>query len=71
MRLTDLITVQEAAVLLGSHPQAVFNALREGRLSGKKVLGRIVLKRSEVEAYRLRTRPDGVKPRGRPKKTAV
>jgi len=71
MKLADLITVQEAATLLNTHPQAVFNALREGRLRGEKVLGRIVLKRSEVEAYLQRTRPDGVKPRGRPKKATV
>ena len=71
MKLTELITVQEAATLLETHPQAVFNALREGRLQGKKVLGRIVLRRSEVEAYRMRTRPDGVKPRGRPRKAIV
>jgi excisionase family DNA binding protein len=71
MKLTELITVQEAASLLNTHPQAVLNALREGRMQVKKVLGRIVLQRSEVEAYRMRTRPDGVKPRGRPRKMIV
>lgn len=68
MDTQELITVQEAAEILGVHSQTVRNALNEGRLPFTRALARIAIKRDDLEEYRLRTRPDGEKPRGRPRK---
>lgn len=49
---------------------AIRAAMLEGRLAFSYVLGRKVMTRADVEAYRARTQPDGTKPRGRPRKAA-
>lgn len=49
--------------------QTVGEAIREGRLPARK-RGKVwFVKESDVTAYIARTRPDGVKPKGRPKKS--
>lgn len=60
MDTDKVVTVQEAAALLGVHQQTVREALKEGRLTGTKALGRIVLLRVDVDAYKARTQPDGL-----------
>ncbi len=45
-------------------------ALSENRLPFAVVFGRKVIARADLEAYRQRTRPDGEKPKGRPRKAA-
>ncbi len=68
MRTESYVTVQEAASLLDVHQQVLRKAIWDGRLPSTTVFGRIVISLSDIEVYRARTRPDGVKPRGRPKK---
>jgi excisionase family DNA binding protein len=65
----DLMTIAEAAELLGVHRQTVYTAIREGRMESIKRYGKALVSRSEVDAYQRRTRPGGVKPRGRPRST--
>ena len=68
METETLLTVQEAAALLGVHDNAVRIATKEGRLPFVTALGRKAIRRADLETYRIRTRPDGEKPMGRPKK---
>ena len=66
-----MLTVQEAAAELGTVAQTIYNALNEGRLPFEVRYGRKLISQSAVEEYRQRTRPDGEKPTGRPKKKPV
>jgi len=68
METTGWISVKKAAERLGVHPQAIRNAIADGRLVSAKVFDRDVVSEADLEEYRARTQPDGVKPRGRPKK---
>ena len=62
-----MLTTSEAAWELGILPATVHRAIREGRLPFTVKYGRKLISRSDLEAYKRRTRPDGEKPRGRPK----
>ena len=48
---------------------AIRNATLDGRLPFVRKYGRKLITAEELEAYTLRTRPDGVKPKGRPRRT--
>jgi excisionase family DNA binding protein len=47
----DLLTVAEASKELGISREAVYLAIREGRLKAIKILGKHGIRRKEVEAY--------------------
>ena len=61
-----LLTVQEAAELLGTRDQTVYDAIREERLPYVVKYGRKLVSRQAIEVYKERTRPTGEKPKGRP-----
>ncbi len=61
-----MLTVPEVAQELGITQGAVRNAIYEQRLPSVRMLGRPIVKRSDLEAYIQRTRPNGEKPKGRP-----
>lgn len=62
------LTVQEAAASLGVTDGAIRLALSQGRLPSVKKYGRTLVARSDLDAYRRRTQPGGVKRVGRPRK---
>lgn len=66
----DMLTVQEAAGELGVDDSAIRRAVLQNRLPCIIKYGRKLITRAALEAYRARTRPEGVKPRGRPRKVA-
>jgi excisionase family DNA binding protein len=78
--MQEWMTIRQAAELLGIHRQTVYQAIRAGRLPSEEQLDRVVVKRSDVEAYRERTAgigPEGGRPKaprrpvGRPRKQAT
>ena len=64
---SDLVSVQEAAALLGISDATVRQAILGGRLDYVRKYNRKLISRAAVEEYRAR-RGGGGKPRGRPKK---
>ena len=50
----ELVTVQDAAALLNVSPKAIYYALTESKLTRHEKFGRVVLEKSEVEAYQPR-----------------
>lgn len=64
-----LLTAREAACELGVHTATVHKAFQENRLPFVAMYGRKLISRADLEAYKRRTRPDGEKPKGRPRKT--
>ena len=65
----QFFTVQEASKELDLAESTVRNALQEQRLPFTLMYGRKLISRADLEAYKLRTRPAGEKPKGRPRKT--
>ncbi len=63
-----LLTAREAAQELGVHVGTVHNAFQESRLPFIALYGRKLISRIDLEAYKQRTRPNGGKPKGRPRK---
>ena len=68
MEKEKLLTVPEAAEVLGVGETAVRNAMYQNRLPYEVRYGRRVVKPSDLEAYKQRAHPGGQKPKGRPKK---
>lgn len=68
MKTEVLLTAREAAQELGIHVGTVHKAFQEGRLPFVALYGRNLVSRAALDTYKKRTRPDGVKPRGRPRK---
>lgn len=68
METEGLLTAREAAQELGIAIGTVHNAFQEKRLPFVALYGRKLISRAALEAYRKRTRPDGEKPKGRPRK---
>jgi len=67
--LNDVLTLPQVAASLGISESAVRAAVAQERLPSLTLLGRRVVKRDDVEAYRGRTQSAG-KPRpGRPRGT--
>ena len=64
----DFLTPAQAAQELDVQAPAVHSALSEGRLPFVTLYGRKLISRTDLDAYKLRTRPGGEKPRGRPRK---
>ena len=65
--MQEWMTIRQAAELLGIHRQTVYQAIRAGRLPSDEQLDRVVVKRSDVLAYKERTASIGAEG-GRPKK---
>ena len=68
MENKDLLTAPEVCNELSISRGAVHNAMTEGRLPFTVMYGRKLISRTDLDAYRQRTRPEGEKPRGRPRK---
>ncbi len=66
--MPDLLTVAEIAAELKVADGTVRTAIRKGHLPSQRKYGSILVTRADLDAYKQRTRPDGEKPRGRPKK---
>lgn len=64
----ELVTIPEAAARLGLTQAAVRTALHRARLPFVRKYGRKLITRADLESYRLRTQPEGVKRLGRPRK---
>ena len=64
----DYFTVQEAAVNLGVSEAAVRNATLQGRLPYVRKYGRKLISPSDLQLYKERTQPQGIKSVGRPVK---
>ena len=64
----EYLTVQDAAAALGITEVSVRSALNRSRLPFVEKYGRKLITRADLDAYRQRTQPDGVKRVGRPKK---
>ncbi len=62
----DLLTVPEASKLLGVTGGAVHIAMTTGRLPFLEKYGRKLIARPDLEVYKKRTQPEGVKKVGRP-----
>jgi hypothetical protein len=63
----DLLTVRQAAQELNVTEGAIRAAITDGRLKHLTELNRKVVTRAELDAYKQRTQPDGVKHTGRPR----
>ena len=63
----DFFTVQEAADRLNVHPETVRTAVKHGRLAGFRAFNKLLIRKADVEAYRVAARPDGIKKVGRPR----
>ena len=50
----EFVTVQDAATILKVSPKAIYYALTENKLTRHEQFGRVVLDKSEVEAYQPR-----------------
>jgi len=61
----DWLTAAEAAQLKGVTRSAVYKAMKQNKLQAERVLGRLALRRSEVEAWKPKERT------GRPKGTRM
>ena len=63
----EYVTVPELARSAGVKREAIYNAIREERLTAVKKLGRTLIPRADAEGYR--PQPYGARPgAGRPKK---
>ena len=62
----DYLTIPQVAEELGVKPPTVHGALNKGRLPFVMLYGRKLISRADMNAYKLRTRPGGEKPKGRP-----
>lgn len=49
------LSVKQAAEMLCVNPSALYQAIRAGRLTTYRVVGKRVLKRADVESYRPRS----------------
>lgn len=68
METSDYLTVQDMAAELRISDAAVRAAILDGRLAFTCLYGRKVIHRADMEAYRRRTQPAGIKQVGRPRK---
>ena len=75
--MEEYLTIKQAAELLGITRQTVYQAIQANRLPATRMLERVVVTRTDVEAYQQRTAgigPEGGRPRkprrppGRPRK---
>ena len=62
------LTVQEVAAELGLAETTIRTSVAKGNLPFTMKFGRKLIDRADMDAYRQRTQPDGVKKVGRPRK---
>ncbi len=69
MEEATLLTIPQAAALLGISSSAVYRAIREGKLPAVTILGKQGLRKQDIDAYQPRAYRDrpGAKPVGRGK----
>ncbi len=68
MERPEILTVVQAAHELGVTAAAVRLAIYDNRLPSQEFYGRKLIARPDLNAYRQRTQPEGVKRVGRPRK---
>lgn len=71
MDINNYMPVREAARRLDVTRQALYDAIARGGFEPVEVYGRLWISIAEIEAYERRTRPDGVKPNGRPRNSTA
>jgi len=75
MKPDNLLTITQAAELLGISKQSAYQAVRRGSLVcyiqwiGWKKFVFVAIE--DVQEYKKRTQPDGIKSKGRPKKDCI
>ena len=47
--MKELLTVKEVADILGYHPNHVYILIRNKKIKSKKVLGRVLINRTEID----------------------
>jgi excisionase family DNA binding protein len=47
--MKELLTVKEVADILGYHPNHVYILIRSKKIKSKKVLGRVLINRTEID----------------------
>ena len=62
------LTVQEACAELGLAETTIRTTLSKGRLPFVQKYGRKLISRTDLDVYKQRTQPEGVKRVGRPRK---
>lgn len=65
----DFLTVAQATAFLGIQTQTLREVILRGRIPVVRTYGRVLIARSDVEAYQARSQPEGKPQRGRPKQT--
>lgn len=68
MEEPEYFTVPEAMRELDAAAQTIHTAITEGRLPFVVKYGRKLVSPADLAVYKQRTRPNGEKPRGRPRK---
>ena len=63
----DFMTVAQAAASLRIQTQTLRGVILRGRIPVVRTYGRVLIARTDVEAYRARSQPEGEPKRGRPK----
>ena len=66
------LTVQELATVKGVRPSTIFKAIREGRVPVRRLYGRILIARTDADAYEpgsYRGNRRAIKPRGPGRRT--
>jgi excisionase family DNA binding protein len=71
IEIANFLTVQEAANELGVTDAAIRSAILKNRLGSVTMFGRKLISRGDLAAYKARTRPDGVKTVGRPRRKTI
>lgn len=69
MDTDHLLTVREAAKKISVSESAIRNATLEGRLTFVMKFGRKLIPVEALAEYEARTQPEGIKPRGRPRRS--
>lgn len=69
MDTESLMTVREAAEKIGVSENAIRNATLDGRLPFIIKFGRKLITQEAFNEYRIRTQPEGVKLKGRPRRS--
>jgi excisionase family DNA binding protein len=65
--IQDYLTVMQAAREIGVSEGAIRDAIKRKAIPYEEALGRKVIKRSDLDAYKQRTQPNGEPARGRPR----
>lgn len=64
----EYFSVRGAAKSLGITRAALYKSITDGRIESKRMAGYVVITPLALEEYRLRTQPDGVPSKRKPRK---